>query len=86
MEVGEQFTAGFGDEQMEQATEDTSLDDLESFGLTQLEMREQARKTGAQIELDISKNLCWKCCKKSKKSELLPLIPTKLPASAKWPA
>ena len=86
MEVEEPFEADFGDEKMEPATAEEAIEGLESFGLTKLEMLEQAKKTTEQIELDTSKNLCWNCCSEKKKSELLPLTPTRLPTSARWPA
>ena len=86
MEVEEPFAADFGDEKMEPANAEDEIEGLESFGLTRLEMLEQAKKTGKQIELDTSKNLCWNCCEEFVKSELLPLTPTRLPTSARWQA
>ena len=48
MEI-EPFVADFGDDKMEIDNDDDGIETLESFGLTKLEMREQAKQTGAQI-------------------------------------
>ena len=86
MDADEPFQAYFEDDSMGADLEDDILAKMDNFGLTKLEMKEQAKKTGAQIILDTSKNRCWNCCHEFKKSDLLPLTPTRLPTSAKWPA
>ena len=76
MDVDEPFGADFSDDKMEQDNFEVDIEELEHCGITNLELMEQAKKTGAQIELDTNKNLCWNCCRPFKKSELLPLTPT----------